>query len=880
MSQKNPISKSRQSSTTPKITGFINNLGESNCFLNSALQVLFHLQTFRASIEKFGSCRSSKQHYCLLCGLKEILSDYTKKTSTERGTAIDISRLRAELAEKFESRNLFSINEPADSMEALSALLSSFHDEDVACKSCPAHDLFRIQVEETLICECKAQKKETWDTNTFFHHFYVNLIFEQGSEQDKYALLKKKRREDFEVFELSNVIRFENSLQKYIKIQWAESEYKTCPKDCKIAKSRKILKLLQPPKVFSINLIWKDFNPKLIQILQVLISVPYSLKLDSIYEVNCETVYNLKSVILYGRGHYICAIRTGHNKEWFKIDDERGKIVGDGSWIDFVIDCLKNRFFPVGLFYEEAENWEESGVAFNEWIKLETDLLNFMKNQEDSKEDDDWKCKCGNCNNSNWVFCTRCKLIRPGLSGWVCKICTFYNNSEETSCISCGEVKENLNTPKKQEVKKNPQKEMNSPKGNNYDLSKKLAKDETSTDSKMNSPEKLIRRNEPPCDCTSKPCVCTICPQCGSKMVKICKKCLVENRCFDCSQPLSFEKSRICAWCRLEVESSQCKKCFNKPKKRACSSCWKNLKKCDNCEYFNKINQIRCSNCSHENLNHSNFNVQQKKQENPNQLKKNCNFCDSKFISIEDKYCENCIHNKKKCQKCEGIVAICKSCLRSKEECKSCGSLIEKGQKCKSSSCSSTGTPNVRHMNFNLLQKEQKDLKDQKDLKEQKDPSTLDHSTKTICTYCNSKISSKEEKFCINCFEYSIKCRKCDGKLIICKSCFTLKEKCKSCGYPLEKGSKCKNSDCLSYTQESKPRTVKDSIKSCELCEDLLPSYGFCLFCKLKLKSDRCLFCSSETCHKFCEKCIHFNKKCKSCRNLIHISREICLSCN
>ena len=52
--------------------------------------------------------------------------------------------------------------------------------------------------------------------------------------------------------------------------------------------------------------------------------------MDNIYNFETSTIHELKSIIFYGGGHYICAIRTS-NKLWHKIDDEMGKKIGDGS---------------------------------------------------------------------------------------------------------------------------------------------------------------------------------------------------------------------------------------------------------------------------------------------------------------------------------------------------------------------------------------------------------------------------------------------------------------------------------------------------------------------------------------------------------------------
>ena len=759
-------SKSKSSKEFP-IIGFINNWGESNCFLNSALQVLFHLDKFRNSLLSFGDCSPSSTHYCLLCGLKDIFNQYKQKSSSTRASPIDISRLRGELAYKYESRNSFSINEPADSMEALSALLSSLHDDhhNQCSKACPAHPIFQIQVEEKLICQCKASKEEKWDFNTFSHHFYVHVLFEETEEKDIYALIRKKKI-DIEIeMELSNVMMFENNLMSYIRRQWEDSVYKTCPSDCKLANSRKILKLKKLPKVFAINLIWKDFNPKLIKIMQIMLSVPYSLKLDSIYDVTGDNIYNLKSIILYGRGHYICAIRIGISRQWHKIDDEKGRLVG--NWYDFVNDCLSNRYYPVGLFYDETNQWEESGIAPNDWIKLEKKVLNYLKNNEDTQEDQEWTCKCGNSNNSHWTYCTKCQELRPGLSGWICKVCTFYNNSDENNCRSCeqrrspreeGKLSRTYNGIDKvtmQEKEKKGENEEKSPKDVKY--------------------QTLNSRNPDGCVCRQRKCICERCKKCKKLFNGSCKNCESIKKCTYCKEELKTLADQICAWCKTPASSGRCTRCKGKEEKLTCERCSNTLKRCGSCGTYNDPNLTTCveAGCK-QNLNAKyiidltkKINMQITPQKPIATIK--CELCSSEISRAETKFCVICFENRKKCKTCTSKLILCESCFKNKEKCKYCAFPFTKGEKCINQDCMS----NSHETQPNRINEVIKSCEMCGD----------DLPGYGLCLNCKLKLKSDRccfcdidacYKFCENCINYTIKCKHCSkSKHITEKTCLT-----------------------------------------------------------------------------------------------------------
>lgn len=62
----------------------------------------------------------------------------------------------------------------------------------------------------------------------------------------------------------------------------------------------------------------------------------------------------------------------------------------------------------------------------------------YLKNQL-GQSSNKWKCECGKENELDWNICQKCKKIKPGVTGWVCKICTFFNKERIYNCEGCGQ---------------------------------------------------------------------------------------------------------------------------------------------------------------------------------------------------------------------------------------------------------------------------------------------------------------------------------------------------------------------------------------------------------------------------------------------------------
>ena len=641
---------------------------------------------------------------------------------------------------------------------------------------CPSHDSFSLQVEETLICDCGAQQKSSWDYSTFSHHFYVNEIFEDLEGMEQFALLRVKESNLMKSIEASTVMKCESRLQEYIRRQWELTRFEMCPSECPNPKSKKILRLLQSPKVFMINLIWKDFKPHLLKILQVYASIPYCISLDNIYNYNTPTTHVLKSAIFYGSGHYICAIRATASKLWYKIDDEMAKKVGSGSWKDLVFDSLKNRFYPVGLFYEESHERDSNNINAEEWIEIERMLVQFLqKNQEVDENPDRWACQCGSKNDGSWNVCSACNRIKPGVKGWVCGECTFINESINSICRSCGAWKKGNYSSKQSESvwecicsKKNLKSSLICEKCKKCKLCR----------------NKITRTK---CyDCYSS-FECSICKQdIPKKDGRICYRCKqrTDLRCPDCGVNVTIGIF-VCAECTSTlVKCSDCGK-FNFPEDKACTyaGCSKvssisdspskattTLTSTDKTDNL-RSSQQRCTKCSLSSK-LCICNIYDK-----------CAACSIRILTLDDKFCSKCLSKSGgSCSDCGSKeFTICAACLKNSKKCKKCRNVMINSEICENESCQSSLSTSVNDSAKSPLGSMTESIK-----KNGTDLAKRSSKLRTACKVCERELSLSYG-FCLDCKlkMNSPMCKFCNCNVCrdLCEMCIRSTQQCVKCSH-------------------------------------------------------------------------------------------------
>ena len=298
---------------------------------------------------------------------------------------------------------------------------------------------------------------------------------------------------------------------------------------------------------------------------------------------------------------------------------------------------------------------------------------NYVDKEEEVKEvkpasqlNVDWVCQCSEINQSDYEVCLKCNSLKPGLSGWVCKVCKVRNEDGNFRCSACDSWK-GVETSDQDFWLCENCKSANTFKSRYCGQCYKLSGDYGYEKDKFCG--KCRQRFDKILD---------ECPNCkilpvndALKLLKKCGKCKIKDiylagRCIDCQFSSQFEDPKP-AESTDSIISNQWE----------CASCkTKNYDWSLNCKYCQKSKNIKsennwtCSICSRENL------IKEAK----------CWYCRSEQIyppsrPASKKACIECGNSIEyvKCYKCQklenfeiGYCGRCNSDLKSVSECYRC----------------------------------------------------------------------------------------------------------------------------------------------------------------------------------------------------------------
>ncbi|TSK14880.1 Inactive ubiquitin carboxyl-terminal hydrolase 54 [Bagarius yarrelli] len=149
------ISSPRTMNSIAPSKGLSNEPGQNSCFLNSALQVLWHLDIFRRSFRQL-TTHKCMEDSCIFCALKSIFAQF--QYSSEKVLPSDA--LRSALAKTFQDEQRFQLGIMDDAAECFENLLMRIHfhisdetKEDICtAKHCIPHQKFAMTLFEQSNC--------------------------------------------------------------------------------------------------------------------------------------------------------------------------------------------------------------------------------------------------------------------------------------------------------------------------------------------------------------------------------------------------------------------------------------------------------------------------------------------------------------------------------------------------------------------------------------------------------------------------------------------------------------------------------------------------------------------------------------------------------
>ncbi|XP_029464821.1 inactive ubiquitin carboxyl-terminal hydrolase 54 isoform X3 [Rhinatrema bivittatum] len=330
----------RSSTSIAPSKGLINEPGQNSCFLNSALQVLWHLDIFRRSFRQLITHKCMGES-CIFCALKEIFNQF--QCSSEKVLPSDA--LRNALAKTFQDEQRFQLGIMDDAAECFENLLIQIHfhiadesKEDICtAQHCISHQKFAMTLFEQCVCTSCGATSDPLPFIQMVHYISTTALCNQ-------AICMLERREK------PTPDMFGELLQKASTM----GDLRNCPSNCgEKIRIRRVL--MNSPQIITIGLVWDSDHSDLAE--DVIHSLGTCLKLgDLFYRVTddrakCSELYLVGMICYYGK-HYSTFFFQTKIRKWMYFDDAHVKEIGP-KWKDVVTKCIKGHYQPLLLLYAD-----------------------------------------------------------------------------------------------------------------------------------------------------------------------------------------------------------------------------------------------------------------------------------------------------------------------------------------------------------------------------------------------------------------------------------------------------------------------------------------------------------------------------------------------
>ncbi|XP_069782705.1 inactive ubiquitin carboxyl-terminal hydrolase 53-like [Narcine bancroftii] len=318
--------------------GLLNGPGENSCFLNSAVQILWHLDIFRRSLRQlpghvcFGNA-------CIFCALKDIFAEF--RNSREK--ALPSDALRNALAESFKDEHRFQLGLMDDAAECFENILERIHLHIVSdtemdtctAKCCITHQKFAMTLYEQSVCHSCGATSDPLPFTELVHYVSIKALCNQVDR-----MMERNKRPRPELF--AELLQAASTI----------GDFRNCPSNCgQKIKIRRVL--MNCPEIVTIGLVWDSENSDLT--LDVIRYLALQLYLPGLFfratdEGAKRSELVLVGMVCYSNRHYCTFAFHTKSSKWVFFDDAHVKEVGS-KWKDVISKCIRSHFQPLLLFY-------------------------------------------------------------------------------------------------------------------------------------------------------------------------------------------------------------------------------------------------------------------------------------------------------------------------------------------------------------------------------------------------------------------------------------------------------------------------------------------------------------------------------------------------
>ncbi|XP_030011374.1 inactive ubiquitin carboxyl-terminal hydrolase 54a isoform X2 [Sphaeramia orbicularis] len=319
--------------------GLSNEPGQNSCFLNSALQVLWHLDIFRRSFRQL-STHKCMEDSCIFCALKNIFAQF--QYSSEKVLPSDA--LRSALAKTFQDEQRFQLGIMDDAAECFENILMRIHfhiadetKEDICtARHCIPHQKFAMTLFEQCVCSSCGASSDPLPFIQMVHYISTTSLCNQAVK-----MLESREKATPGMF--GELLR-----------NASMGDLRNCPSQCG-QQLRMARVLLNSPEIITIGLVWDSDHSDLAE--DVIHTLGTCLRLgDLFYRVTEEKarqseLYLVGMVCYYGK-HYSTFFFQTKIRRWMYFDDAHVKEIGP-KWKDVVSRCIKGHYQPLLLLYAD-----------------------------------------------------------------------------------------------------------------------------------------------------------------------------------------------------------------------------------------------------------------------------------------------------------------------------------------------------------------------------------------------------------------------------------------------------------------------------------------------------------------------------------------------
>ncbi|XP_037353686.1 inactive ubiquitin carboxyl-terminal hydrolase 54 isoform X2 [Talpa occidentalis] len=332
----------RSSTSIAPSKGLSNEPGQNSCFLNSALQVLWHLDIFRRSFRQLTTHKCMGDS-CIFCALKGIFNQF--QCSSEKVLPSDT--LRSALAKTFQDEQRFQLGIMDDAAECFENLLMRIHfhiadetKEDICtAQHCISHQKFAMTLFEQCVCTSCGATSDPLPFIQMVHYISTTSLCNQ-------AICMLERREKPSPSMFGELLQNASTM----------GDLRNCPSNCgERIRIRRVL--MNAPQIITIGLVWDSDHSDLAE--DVIHSLGTCLKLGDLFfrvtddRAKHSELYLVGMICYYGK-HYSTFFFQTKIRKWMYFDDAHVKEIGP-KWKDVVTKCIKGHYQPLLLLYADPQ---------------------------------------------------------------------------------------------------------------------------------------------------------------------------------------------------------------------------------------------------------------------------------------------------------------------------------------------------------------------------------------------------------------------------------------------------------------------------------------------------------------------------------------------